>query len=59
MYVPDNYSRYQLEEKRLYNNCWICDYCGCGFTDDEMSEDISLCETCYNELEQLEIEEEQ
>lgn len=59
MYVPDNYTRYQLEEERLYNTCWICECCGEGFTDDEMSEDMNYCETCYNELEQFEIEEEQ
>lgn len=57
MNVPDNYSRYQLEEKRLYNACWICEYCGGGFTYDEMSEDLNLCETCYNEIKDFEEDE--
>lgn len=56
MYIPDNYSRYQLEDKRLYETEYICGMCGCGFTDDEMSEDLNYCEACYTELKELEEE---
>ena len=58
MQVPDNYSRFEIEERRLYDVEYICCMCEAGFTDDEMSEDPNYCETCYNELEQFEIEEE-
>lgn len=56
MYVPDNYSRFEIEEKRMYNVEYICCICEGGFTDDEMSEDLNYCEACYNELEQFEEE---
>lgn len=57
MYVPDNYSRFEIEEQRLFNSQYTCECCNRDFYYEDMYNDC-ICEECQYDLEQLEIWEE-
>ena len=57
MQVPDNYSRFEIEEKRIFNDKFNCQCCGGSFYDEDMSDDWDYCNECYKDLKQFEIEE--